>query len=129
MSRARCFLASLALLASSATPAATPGVQCHVSYGGETRTLRAQPVASPYAVPTVQIGSYFLFRIVLQTTPRDTAAAKIYVYADHEDSPVIIQHSTHAWPLSNRPQFGFSGLQRVYEPVRDGELEYWCERI
>ncbi|GAA5169408.1 hypothetical protein [Viridibacterium curvum] len=102
-------------------------VVCHVTYGGAAQRIEAQPVASPYKVPVVEIGSYFLFRIVLQTAPRELAAAKIYTYADQEDSPVIIHQASHPWPAANRRQYGFTGLQRVYEPMRDGELEYWCE--
>ncbi|MFT3736041.1 MAG: hypothetical protein QM776_13615 [Rhodocyclaceae bacterium] len=102
-------------------------VVCHVTYGGATQSIEARPVSSPYKVPTVEIGSYFLFRIVLQTAPRELAAAKIYTYSDQEDSPVIVHQASHPWPVVNRGQYGFTGLQRVYETMRDGELEYWCE--
>ena len=117
-----------ALLASTNVLASS--VLCHVTYGGETKPIRAQAVASPeavYRVPTVQVGSYFLFRVVLQTEPRDQASVKIYTYGDQADAPVIIHQNSHDWPVRNRSRYGFTGLQRVYEPMRDGELEYWCE--
>jgi hypothetical protein len=28
-----------------------------------------------------------------------------------------------------QPAYGFTGLQHVYEPMRDGELAYWCEQV
>jgi hypothetical protein len=108
-----------------------PQVLCHVTYGGETQVLRADPVASPYEVAPVAIGSYFLFRIVVQTRPAGSAAVKLYTYADREGGPVPIHQQEVAWPPPRpRPGApgGFTGLQWVYEPVRDGELQYWCER-
>lgn len=111
---------------------AGPRVRCHVTYGGETQALDAGSVSSPYEVAPVAIGSYFLFRIVLQIQPAAQAAVKLYTYADREGGPVPIHQQNVAWPPPPaRPGApgGFTGLQWVYEPVRDGELQYWCERI
>jgi len=133
-SSARPFLfACAALIALPALASARPAPQvlCHVTYGGETQILRASPVASPYAVAPVAIGSYFLFRIVVQTEPAALAAVKLYTYADREGGPVPIHQQAVAWPpprLRPGAPGGFTGLQWVYEPVRDGELQYWCER-
>lgn len=123
----------VALMALSALAQARPDAEvlCHVTYGGETQTLRARPVASPYEVAPVAIGSYFLFRIVVQAEPAALAAVKLYTYADREGGPVPIHQQAVAWPPPRpRPGVpgGFTGLQWVYEPVRDGELQYWCER-
>lgn len=110
-------------------PASAQQVHCHVTYGGEERLLVAEPVVSPYRVPAQTIGSYFLFRIVFQTAPADLAAVRIYTYADREPAPTLVHQATHPYPPAPGGQHGFTGLQRVYEPVRDGELEYWCELI
>jgi len=109
------------LLISSVVRAET--VACHVTYGGETRIIRAEPTNAPYTVPTLQIGSYFLFKLVFEAR----TAIKTYAYADRESGPVPLHQATFAWPQINRGLHGFSGLHFVYEPVRDGELEYWCE--
>ena len=109
--------------------AAGERVQCHTTYGGETHLHVARPVASPYGVESVPIGSYFLFRVVFEGQPRALAAVKIYTYADLDHGPVLIHQSTHPLPLAKRAAHGFTGLQRVYEPRRDSELEYWCERV
>lgn len=125
-----CALAALM----TTTPAREPAgvrVVCHVTYGGETVEHLSAPVASPYGVAPVAVGSYFLFRTVLQTAPRALAAFKVYTYADRGDAPVLIHQQSVAWPPpAPRPGQvgGFTGLQWVYEPVRDGELQYWCER-
>lgn len=102
---------------------------CHVTYGGETRDLEARPVNSPYTVPVQPIGSYFLFRIVFQKEPADLAAIKLYVFADRNSGPVPIQQTTHPYPphAGRGAGYGFTGLNQVYEPIRDGELQYWCE--
>ena len=105
-------------------------ISCHYTYGGETNLVKAEPVASPYTVPTIQIGSFFLFRVVWQAQPLEHAAVNVYTYADGNDGPIIIHHAAFASPrgLAGTDRWGFTGLQRVYEPTRDGELEYWCER-
>lgn len=103
-------------------------VDCHYTYGGETRVLTALRMASPYGVGTIAVGSYFRLRVVFQASPADLAAIRIYTYADGDDGPVPIHQATYPYPPSLSPAapYGFTGLQRVYEPMRDGELQYWC---
>ena len=119
-------IASATLLALSGATLAE-SVVCHVSYGGTTQQVEALPVSSPYRVSPVAIGSYFLFRIVFQKEPADLANIKLYTYADRDSGPVIIHQASYAYPVQNLTVNGFSGLNFVYEPVRDGELQYWCE--
>ncbi len=104
-------------------------VLCHYTYGGETQTLAALPVSSPYAVKPIQVGSYFKFRVVFQDSPADIASVKIYTYADRDEGPALIHQTTYAYPPESRRgvPYGFSGLHYVYETMRDGELQYWCE--
>lgn len=85
------------------------------------------PAADPYAVPTLPVGSLFLFRPVLETDPAPLAALKVYVYADLDSGPLIVHQGEYAWPPAAATRYGFTGLQRAYEPLRDGELAYWCE--
>jgi hypothetical protein len=102
---------------------------CHYTYGGETKTLVARPVSSPYAVEPVQVGSYFKLRVVFQDSPADIASVKVYTYADRDEGPALIHQATYAYPAaeSAATTYGFSGLHFVYETMRDGELQYWCE--
>ena len=111
------------------SPANAEEVVCHYTYGGETRLLRATPVDSAYSVRAIEVGSYFRFRIIFQNRPADLAAIKIYTYADRDDGSVLVHQASYPYPPIRGKQstYGFSGLQYVYEPVRDGELQYWCE--
>jgi hypothetical protein len=102
-------------------------VACHISYGGETRVVEARPMDSPYTVEPTAIGSYFLFRIVYRRQPADLAGIKLYTYADRDSGPVIVHQASHPYPPARSSAYGFTGLNFVYEPVRDGELQYWCE--
>jgi hypothetical protein len=113
----------LAILLSGAAQAQTQTVACHITYGGETRVIEAAPVSTPYTVPTVEVGSYFLFRLVFEAG----TAIKAYVYADRDSGPVPLHQASFDYPLQNAGRYGFSGQHFVYEPVRDGELQYWCE--
>lgn len=114
-------------LAAHAQPVLT-GVVCHLSYGGETKPLRLRPVASPYAVEAIEVGSYFLLRGVWQAQPADLSSVKLYTYAAKDEGAVLLHQASY--PVPTRPQRGgFTGQHSVYEPVRDGELQYWCEGV
>ena len=124
--------AALALLAAAPAPARAGNerVVCHYTYGGETRTLAAAPVASPYAVAPVAVGSYFAFRVVFQDRPADSASIKVYTYADRDGQATrLIHQAVYAYPPVPRRggAYVFSGRQFVYEPIDESELEYWCE--
>ena len=121
----RVAIALTALTAIAArTALAAPVVACELHYGGEARTLRAAPTTTPYQVKPVAIGSYFLFRIVFETRP--DAGIVLTTFADHEDGPVPIHVAHHPYPPPRGGRYGFTGEQFAYEPVRDGELRYWC---
>lgn len=110
----------------SFTTGAAETVACHVTYGGETTVLRAAPVASAYAVGATPMGSYFQMRIVFQPQPADQATIRITAYADRDEGLTPIHQATHPYPPAPGGRYGFTGLNFVYEPVRDGELQYWC---
>jgi hypothetical protein len=102
-------------------------VVCSYTYGGETRQLLTPPVVSPYGVKSIEVGSYFHLRVVFQKQPADLASIKIYTYADRDEGLVPVHQATYPYPPpSGVRRYGFTGLHRVYEPTRDGELEYWC---
>lgn len=128
ISGVRCFAAVAAAGLLPLAAAADEQVVCRYTYGGESWSLAARPVASPYAVPAIAVGSYFRFRVVFQKYPADLAAIKVYTYADRDEGAVPIHQASYRYPP---PQdagapYGFTGQQFVYEPVRDGELQYWC---
>jgi len=112
-----------------ATPhaASAEEVVCHVDYGGEQQVLRAAPTRDPYVVTPVAVGSYFLFRVVFEHPSRAFHGIKITTFADREDGPVPLHVAHFPHPVAKGGRFGFTGEQFVYEPVRDGELRYWCK--
>lgn len=102
-------------------------VACHLAYGGETQLIEASPENAPYAGAPTAIGSFFLFRIVFVREPADLARINLYVHADLGEAPIPLQHASHPVPVRNQERYGFTGLQRIYEPKRESELQYWCE--
>lgn len=104
-------------------------VACHTTYGGETKQLIVHPTSAPYAVKSIAVGSYFRFRVVFRNRPADTAAIRIYAFADQDDGPALIHQATYPYPPArgNAGPFGFSGQHFVYEPESGAELQYWCE--
>jgi hypothetical protein len=108
---------------------AEEAVVCHYTYGGETKQLVAPPVSSPYGVKGIPVGSFFRFRVVFQKTPADLASIKVYTYAERAEGALLIHQATYPYPPAGRgaAPYGFSGQHAVYEPMRDGELQYWCE--
>lgn len=117
--------AAFTLAASSVVRADT--VACHLSYGGETQVIESAPVASPYTGTPTAIGSFFLFRIVFVREPADLARINLYVHTGLTETPSPVQHASYPYPVSYHGRYGFTGLQRVYEPKRESELQYWCE--
>jgi len=107
--------------------AAFADARCHVIYGGEENLHLVAATDDPYRVPAIHVGSYFLFRAVLESDPEELAALKVYVLADLDNGPVIVHQGEFDWPPAGAGRYGFTGRQRAYEPLRDGELEYWCE--
>ncbi len=114
-------LLSVLLLASA--PAVAGPIRCAITYGGETTVVDVSPTRDPYTVPTRAVGSFLLFRAVFRDTPADLAGIDLYTYADRDAGPLIVHHASYAWPL---PDGDFTGLQRVYEPLHDSELQYRC---
>lgn len=120
-----CLLAVLLLCA--AARAGAVAVDCHLNYGGETRVVRALPVASPYTAPVIEVGSYFLFRLVFEGRPPAPATIKAYTYANRESGPTLLHQANFPYPPPKTGPRRFSGTHFVHEPLRDGELQYWCE--
>lgn len=106
-------------------------VACHYDYGGEPKVLVARPVASPYTVPAIEVGSHLRFRVVFQTEPRDLASIKIYAYAAEKDGATLVHQATYPYPLPQtagpKGRYGFTGLHSAFEPSLGAELQYWCE--
>ena len=104
-------------------------VACHIEYGGQSLMARSKAVASAYDVAAIRVGSLFLFRLVFQQEPAEIASVKVYTYFTKDEEPSLIHLARFPYPPQNpgASQFGFTGRQSVYEPVRGGELQYWCE--
>jgi hypothetical protein len=101
-------------------------LECHYDYGGAVTTLQIAPTTNPYTEPALKIGSFFKFRVVWQTAPAEAAAVHVYVYLDAPDAPTLLHQGSWVFSLEHPTGRGFTGLQRVYEPVRGSELQYWC---
>lgn len=124
---AETLLCSLVLAAAAARAEPAESVVCALTYGGETRIVAARPSPSPYTVEPLEFGSYLQFRIVFRTQPADLASIKLYAYGHYDDSHPLIHQATYAYPPVHDRRYGFTGLNRVYEPRYGLELEYWCE--
>lgn len=119
--------AAAAFALSAALPVRAESVACHLTYGGETQVIESTPLASPYTGAPTAIGSFFLFRIVFVREPADLARINLYAHAELGEAPIPVQHASYPYPVRNQGRYGFTGLQRVYEPKRESELQYWCE--
>lgn len=127
------FIRVLAIISAISTVtiarSAEDNIVCHYSYGGIEELLVTQPVLSPYDVPTLQIGSHLRWRIVFQKSVAYPSTIKIYTYSGLSNPPTLIHQATYYTErvrYINNGQYGFTGLNFVYEPITGSELQYWC---
>ena len=103
----------LGLLLTTASASQANTVACHLTYGGETRTIEAAPTNSPYSEVPIAIGSRLLFRLVYQAQAADFAAIKLYTYVDRDEGPVLIHQTSYPVPPRSNDRYGFTGLHFV----------------
>lgn len=101
-------------------------VVCDVDYGGTTRRVVAAPTADPLQVRPVEFESWFLFRVVFRAAPADLAGIKLYTYGRGPDGPQLIHQASHPYPPPAAADGSFTGVQAVYEPRLNAELQYRC---
>jgi len=110
-------------------PAFADTAVCHVIYGGENFTVKAQPTGDPYTVRGEKIGRYFEVKVAYVTSPAEFAALSIYVYSTASGESVLIQQSKYPADVTNASgPWGFTGFNYVYEPSKSSEIQYWCEK-
>lgn len=71
----------------------------------------AAPVASPYGVPVVAVGSYFKLRVVFRKERADLAAIKVYVYADRDAGAVPLHEAIYAYPPAAAADYRIGNLE------------------
>lgn len=122
------FIALFAMLPQLAV--AAPRIVCHTEYDGAAQKVSFDAVDTPYTVAPRPIYDDFQLRVILRDKPADLAGVRIQVFWNRQGEPVMIQEARYPWPpRAVGRRHGFTGLQRVYEPYRDGELTYWCELV
>ena len=97
----------------------------HLTYGGETTVPALHPSIRP-AASAPRRSALFSISVVFRSAPPDQAAIRIVAYADRDEGMTPVHQATHPYPPAPDGRYGFTGLNAVYEPVRDGELQYWC---
>jgi hypothetical protein len=110
-------------------PAFADTAICHVIYGGENFTVKAQPTGDPYSVRGEKIGRYFEVKVSYVTAPAEFAALSVYVYATAGGESVLIHQAKYPAGVMDAPgPWGFTGLNYVYEPSKSSEIQYWCNK-
>ena len=103
-------------------------LRCHYDYGGEHAVVLVKPAVDPYTEGSVAVGSFLRLRMVWQRAPSTLAALHVYTYAVGANGPVIVHQGS--WPealFAAQGPYGFTGLQRAYEPPGASEVQFWCE--
>lgn len=99
-------------------------LECELTYGGDTQTLSVKPVEDPYPVPSVDVAGRFRFKPVLVGQGGRLQHVSLYVYAETERQPVLIQQATYLPPF---PASGaLTGRQHLYAGPMERELIYSC---
>lgn len=126
------FLAGV-LVAGAGHAQAQARLECLVTYAGASQQVLAQPVDSPYDVPTIDIGGRFDFKAVLVGQGEDVRRAVVYVYLQTARQPVLIQQATYLPPyrgpvssVAADAPIDLTGRQHLYAGTQERELIYNC---
>ena len=100
------------------------GVDCKVSYAGQTHHINLKPTTEPYSVQPIDIAGRFLFKGALLQQSRSHSIS-LYIYLQNDARPILLQQATYTRisPNSHRP---FTGEQKVYGGALERELIYRC---
>jgi hypothetical protein len=117
------------LIALLAAPVYADAVTCHIIYGGENFSAVAAPTSDPYTVQGQRIGRYFEFKVSYVAAPTEFSAISIYVYSTVSGESVLLHQAKYPADAGNSAgPWGFTGFNYVYEPSKNSELQYWCEK-
>lgn len=103
-------------------------VECHTFYGGDEEVQVYKPSKSPYDEPTLKRSGFFNIRVVYESSTHLGNVLKFYTYARLDNVQALIHQGTFVIPQKSKSsKYGFTGLQLVYEPTTEAELQYWCD--
>jgi hypothetical protein len=109
-------------------------IACHVMYGGDEEVFIVDPRPEPYEAPLLKAAYAFRIRLTLEPHTPEGRLFKFYTYRHYDEQEVILNEGTYLVPSRSKESaratkavYGFTGLQRIYEPVIERELLYWCE--
>lgn len=124
------YIAPLVAALSLVSPwAMAQNVNCHITFGGATRTFTVAPAASFAETPNPLLeGASLSLTVVNQLPPAPGAGVTVRTYSRANDEPVLLHQAYYLPDATPTGPHGFTGLQVVREPQRQREIAYWCER-
>ena len=120
---------SLGILASALIPATTcaaPLLRCQIDQGGSTQMLEFAPVSDPYPVKAIDINGRFRFKVVMVGDERHIDYIKLYTYSHARRQPVLLHEAKYMAPVAGPAPAALTGLNYVYSPQLERELQYQC---
>lgn len=127
-SRPACAIGLLAGCLLSTALQAAPLLRCQIEQGGTSRVVDFMPVADPYSVKAIDINARFRFKAVVIGDATRVEYIKTYVYTYTKRQPILLQQTSYLAPaISSNPQpTAFTGVNYVYAPGLERELQYSC---
>lgn len=87
------------------------------------------PTKNRYQDPLVKRSGFFNMRVVYESNTHLGSVLKFYTYARLDNTLALIHQGIFVVPTKKNKssKYGFTGLQFVYEPTTEAELQYWCD--
>lgn len=107
---------------------ASPKLKCKIEQGGEIRNLEFVPVTDPYSVEAIDINGSFRFKAVVAGDAKQVEYINLYTYYLRKGQAVLLHEAHYRQPevqFSPEPS-SLTGLNRLYSPVLERELQYGC---
>lgn len=101
-------------------------LRCRVEQGGSTRVLESTPTADPYQVRAIDINGRFRFKAVMVGDAAHIDYIKLYVYDQSARQPRLLHEARYTTPLAATPATFQTGINYVYAPYLERELQYQC---
>lgn len=98
-------------------------INCHYFYGGEEKNIS---IKTKNDLIVTRVSDYY--RTEIQISGHKKNKLRYQVYSTENKTNRIVHEGLYIIPNhQTKSEYGFTSLQKIYEPFSDAEYKYYCE--